>query len=132
MADWYACTWVDVRDCELKAEARRGIVPENPMADLLFNAVMVQVLEEIHKGSGEMSGCVMVPFAAGQNIGDVLRVVDCDDIAPVSVATYVDDLCLMVSREAKRVDREDGGNDQGLPTCIGQARFAEKCFQGQN
>ena len=41
----------------------------------------------------------MVPFAAGQNIGDVLRVVDCDDIVPVSDVTYVDDLCLIVSAE---------------------------------
>ena len=41
-------------------------------ADLLFKAVMVRVLEEIHKGSGEMSGGVMVPFAAGQNIRDLL------------------------------------------------------------
>ena len=35
MADWYACTWVDVRGCELKAETRRGVVPANPKADLL-------------------------------------------------------------------------------------------------
>ena len=66
MADWYACTWVDVRDCELKAETRRGVVP-----DLLFHAVMV-------RGSAEMSGGVMVPFVAEQTIGDVLRVFDCD------------------------------------------------------
>ena len=98
MADWYACTWVDVRDYELKAETRRGVVPGNPMADLLLNVVMVTVLEEIHKGSGEMSGG-MVPFAAGQNIGYVPRVVGCDDIVPASDVTYVDDLCLMVSAE---------------------------------
>ena len=48
MADWYACTWVDVRDYGLKAETRFGVVPGNPLADLLFNAVMVRVLEEIH------------------------------------------------------------------------------------
>ena len=41
----------------------------------------------------------MVPFVAGQNIGDVLRVVKCDDIIPVSDVTYVDDLCLMVAAE---------------------------------
>ena len=98
MADWYACMWVDVRDYELKAETRRGVVLGNPMVDLLFNAVMVLVHEEIHKGSGEMSGG-MVPFAAGQNIWDVPRVVGCDDIAPASDETYVDDLCLMVSAE---------------------------------
>ena len=88
MADWYGCTWVD--DCELKAETGRDVVPGNDMADLLFNAVMVQVLEEIHKSSGEKPGSVMVPFAAGQNIGDVPRVSD---------VAYVDDLCLMVSAE---------------------------------
>ena len=37
IADWYACTWVDVRGCELKAETRRGVVLGNPMADLFFN-----------------------------------------------------------------------------------------------
>ena len=41
----------------------------------------------------------MVPLAVGQNIGDVLKVVDCDDVALVSDVTYVDDLCLMVSAE---------------------------------
>ena len=41
----------------------------------------------------------MVPFVAGQNIGDVLRVVDCDDIIPVSDVTCVDDFCLVVSAE---------------------------------
>ena len=34
----------------------------------------------------------MVPFAAGQNIGDVLRVVDCDDIVPVSDAEKPNEL----------------------------------------
>ena len=33
----------------------------------------------------------MVPLAVGQNIGEVLRVVDCDDVA--------DDLCLKVLAE---------------------------------
>ena len=56
LADWYACTVVDVRDCELKAETRRGV------ADLLFNAVMVRVPEEVHDVSGESSGGVVVPF----------------------------------------------------------------------
>ena len=69
------------------------------MADLLFNAVMVRVLEKIHRCSEEMAGSVMVPLAVGQNIGNVLRVVDCDDVVPVSDVTYVDDLCLMVSAE---------------------------------
>ena len=32
MADWYACTWVDVRGCELKAETRRGVVPESGLS----------------------------------------------------------------------------------------------------
>ena len=41
----------------------------------------------------------MVPFVAGQSVGDVFRVVDCDDIIPVSDVTYVDDLCLVVSAE---------------------------------
>ena len=91
--------WADVRGCELKAETRRGVVPGNPMADLLFNAVMVQVLEEIHSYSEEMAGSVMIPLAVRQNIGDVLRVVDCDDVVPVSDVTNVDDLCLMVSTE---------------------------------
>ena len=87
MADWYACTWGDVRGCELEAETRRGVVPGNPMADLLFNAVMVRVLEELHRCSEEMAGSVMVPLAVGQNIGDVLRVVDCDDVVLVSDVT---------------------------------------------
>ena len=99
MADWCACTWVDVRGCELKAETSRGVVPVNPMADLLFNAVMVRVLEEIHRCSEEMAGSVMVPLAVGLNVGDVLRVFDCDDVVPVSDVTYVDDFCLMVSAE---------------------------------
>ena len=97
MADRHACTWVDVRGCELKAETRRGVVLGNSMADLLFNAVMVRVLEEIHRCSEEVAGSVMVPLAVGQNIGDMFRVVDCDDVVPVSDVTYVDDLYLMMS-----------------------------------
>ena len=73
MADWYACTWVDVRGCELKAETRRGVVPANPMADLLFNAVMVRVLEEIRRCSEEWAEGVMVPLAVEQNIGRIVR-----------------------------------------------------------
>ena len=48
--------WVDVRGCELKAESRRGVVLVNLMTDLLFNAVMVGVLEVILKSSEELSG----------------------------------------------------------------------------
>ena len=83
VANWYACIWVDVRGFELKTETRRGVVPGNPMADLLFIAVMVRVPEEIHRCCEEWAEGVMVPLAVGQNIGDVLRVVDCDDVAPV-------------------------------------------------
>ena len=60
---------------------------------------MVRVLEEIHKSSEELSGSVMVLLAVDQNIWDVLRVVDCDDVVLVTDVTYVDDLCLMVSAE---------------------------------
>ena len=97
MADSCACTWVDVRGCELKAETRRGMVPGNPIADLLFNAVLV--LEEIHHCSEEWAEGVTDPLAVGQTSGDVLRVVGCGDVAPVSDVTHVDDLCLMVSAE---------------------------------
>ena len=132
MADWYACTWVDVRGCELKAETTRGVVPGNPMTDLLFNAVMVRVLKEIHRCSEEWAEGVMVPLAVSQKIGEALRVVDGDDVAPVSAVTYVDDLCLMVSAEKQDELIERTAEIVGVPTCSGQAWLEDELLQGQN
>ena len=99
LAHWYACTWVDVRDFELKAATRRGVVPGNPLADLLFNAVMVRILAEIHNANGESPGGVVVPYVAGENICDVDCVAGFDASTRVSDVTYIDDICLMVAAE---------------------------------
>ena len=130
MADWYPCTWVDVCGCELNAETRRGVVPGNPMADFLFNAVMVRVPEEIHRCSEEWAEGVMVPLAVGQNIGEVLRVVDCDDVAPVS---DVDDLCLKVlAEEPDELIERTAGMIRVCRRASGQAWLEDELLQGQN
>ena len=63
---------------------------------------MVRVLEEIHKSSEKLSGSVMVTLAVEQNIWEVLRVVECDDVVPVTdVNVRRRPLSLGVSRKAR-------------------------------
>ena len=74
----------------------------------------------------------MVPFVAGQNIFDVLRVVDCDDIIPVSGVTYVDDLCPMVLVEKpNELIERTAEMIRCVSTCFGEARLADELLQGK-
>ena len=94
---------------------------------------MVRVPEETHRCSEEWAEGVMFPLALAQNIEDVLRVVDCDDVPLVSDVTYVDDLCLTVSAEKpdELIERTAEMNRVCRPA-LGQAWLADELLQGQN